>query len=201
MPVLSLALASKAFDLEIYMLVFLVFRAREEKKERKKEKAKHLQLRPQVNILHMISNEKKIPKIHENEKHGEGEGGEGQKLDWDWEKKSDIEICCCYSVTKPCLTLQSHKLQHARLPCPPLCPRVCSNNVHWVSDAIQPSHLLLPPFLFTFKNPSGFFPMSQLFTSGGQSIGASASASLLPINIRGWFPLGLDDLISFQVLE
>ena len=61
-PVLSLALASKAFDLEIYMLVFLVFRAREEKKERKKEKAKQLQLRPQVNILHMISNEKKFLK-------------------------------------------------------------------------------------------------------------------------------------------
>ena len=62
-------------------------------------------------------------------------------------------------------------------------------HVHWVDDAIQPSHPLLPP------SPSGSFPMSQLFTSGGQSIGASASASVLPMNIPGWYPLGLTGLI------
>ena len=45
---------------------------------------------------------------------------------------------------------------------------------------------------------SGSFPMSQLFTSGGQNIGASASASVLPMNMQGWFPLGLTGLISFQ---
>ena len=91
MLVLSLALASKAFDLEIYILVFLVFRAREEKKKKEKaNKAKQLQLRPWVNILHMISNGKKNPKIHENEKHGAGQGGEGEKLDWDLGEKNQI---------------------------------------------------------------------------------------------------------------
>ena len=57
-------------------------------------------------------------------------------------------------------------------------------HVHWVGDAIQPSH----PQSFP---ASGSFPVSQLFTSGGQTIGASASASVLPMNIQGWFPLGL----------
>ena len=49
-----------------------------------------------------------------------------------------------------------------------------------------------------FPPASGSFPVSQLFTSGGQSIGASASASVLPMNIQGWFPLGLAGLISLQ---
>ena len=73
-------------------------------------------------------------------------------------------------------------------------------HVHWVGDAIQPSHPLLfssPPSLQSFP-ASGSFPVSQFFTSGGQSIGASASASVLPMNIHGWFPLGLTGLISLQ---
>ena len=72
-------------------------------------------------------------------------------------------------------------------------------HVHWVGDAIQSSHHLLPasaPALSLFH--TGSFPMSWLFTSGGQSTGASASASVLPVNIQGWFPLGLTDLISWQ---
>ena len=74
-------------------------------------------------------------------------------------------------------------------------------HVHQVSDAIQPSHPLLSPSPPAF-NPSqqqGFFPMSRLFASGGQSAGASASASVLPMNIQGFFfPLGLTGLISLQ---
>ena len=70
-------------------------------------------------------------------------------------------------------------------------------HVHCVGDAIQPSHplliLLLPPSIFPSIRG---FPMSQFFTSGGQSIGASASASVLPLNIQDWFPLGLTGLIS-----
>ena len=69
--------------------------------------------------------------------------------------------------------------------------------MHWFSDAIQPSH---PVSLFSFcLQPfpaSGSFLMNRLFSSGGRSIGASASASVLPVNIQGWFPLRLTGLIS-----
>ena len=72
-------------------------------------------------------------------------------------------------------------------------------HVHWVGEAIQPSH---PLSLIRFSScplsfpASGSFPMSRLFASGGQNIGASASASVLPLNIQDWFPLGLTGLIS-----
>ena len=76
-------------------------------------------------------------------------------------------------------------------------PEFAQTHVHWLGDAIQPSHPVLPfsSCLQSFP-PSGSFPMTQLFTSGGQSIGASASAPVLPMNIKGWFPLGLTGLIS-----
>ena len=73
-------------------------------------------------------------------------------------------------------------------------------HVHWVSDAIQPSHPLSSPspsHLQSFP-VSGSFPVSQLVASGGQSIGVSASASVLPMNIQDWCPLGLTGLISLQ---
>ena len=93
-------------------------------------------------------------------------------------------------------SLHPHGLQHARLPCPSLSP-VCHAHVHPVDDAIQPSHPLLSPFHPAFNlSASGSFPISQPFTSGSQSIGASASASVLPMNINCWFPLGLTGLIS-----
>ena len=72
-------------------------------------------------------------------------------------------------------------------------------HVHWVSDAVQPSHPLLSPSLPAFNlcfPPSGSFLMSQLFISSGHSIGASVSASVLPMNVKGWFPLGLTGLTS-----
>ena len=71
-------------------------------------------------------------------------------------------------------------------------------HVHWVKDAIQPSHPLSLLFISCPQSfpASGSFPKSQLFASGGQSIGISASASVLPMNIQGWFPLGLTGLIS-----
>ena len=64
--------------------------------------------------------------------------------------------------------------------------------VHWVGDAIQPSHPLLPPSpsVFNLSFQSGSFQMIQLFAWGGQSIGVSTSASFLPMNIQDWFPLG-----------
>jgi len=70
-------------------------------------------------------------------------------------------------------------------------------HVHWVGDAIQPSHPLSSPSpLPQSFAESGSFPVSLLFTSGGQSLVPSALASVLPMNIQGWFPLGLTGLIS-----
>ena len=73
-------------------------------------------------------------------------------------------------------------------------------HVHWVSDAIQPSHPLSFPFSSCLQSfpSSGSFPMSRFFPLGGQSFGASVSASVLQMNIQDWFPLGLTGLIFFQ---
>ena len=73
-------------------------------------------------------------------------------------------------------------------------------HVPWISDAIQPSHPLSPPFPPVLKSfpASGSFTMSQLFTSRGQKIVTSASKSVLPMNSHGWFPLDLTALISLQ---
>ena len=97
-------------------------------------------------------------------------------------------------------SLQPHGLQHARLPCPLPIPRACSNlcpSRQWCHPTISSS---VVPFSSWFQSfpASGSFPMSQFFTSGGQSIGASVSASVLPMNIQDWFPLGWTDLISLQ---
>ena len=72
-------------------------------------------------------------------------------------------------------------------------------HVHCVGDAIQPSHPLVPFSSCPQSFPaSGSFPMSQLFVSSGQSIGVSASTSVLPMNTQDWFPLGWTGWISLQ---
>ena len=77
--------------------------------------------------------------------------------------------------------------------------KLAQTHVHQVGDTIQPSHPLHPLLLLPSVFPSiRVFSMSQFFTSGGQSLGASTSASVLPMNIQGWFPLGLTGLISLQ---
>ena len=70
-----------------------------------------------------------------------------------------IRSSCCCSVAKSCLTLWSHGLHYARLSYPLLSPRVCSNSVHWISDAIKPTHPLLPcsPFAFNLSQHQGLF--------------------------------------------
>ena len=96
--------------------------------------------------------------------------------------------------------LRPHGLQHTWLPCPSLSPRVCSNSCSlspWCHPTVSFSVVPFSSCSQSFP-ASGSFPMSQLFASGSQSIGASASASVLPINIQGWFPLGLTGLISLQ---
>ena len=88
-------------------------------------------------------------------------------------------------------SLWPHGLQHARLPCPSPTPRVYSNSCplsQWCHPTIS-SYVI--PFSFHIQSfpESGSFLMSQFFASGGQSIGASASVSVLPVNIQDWFPL------------
>ena len=96
-------------------------------------------------------------------------------------------------------SLQPHGLQYARFPCPYLSPRVCLNSCPlswWCHPTILSS--VIPFSCLPAFPASGSLPMSQLFASSGQSIGASASASVLPKNIQGWFPLRLTGLISLQ---
>ena len=99
--------------------------------------------------------------------------------------------CCFSSVTQSCPTLQLHGLQHARLPCPPPTPGDYSNSCpssQWCHPANSSSVM---PFSCLQSSPaSGSFQTSQFFSSGGPSIGVSASASVLPMNIQDWFPLG-----------
>ena len=90
-------------------------------------------------------------------------------------------------------SLQRHGLQHARLPCPSPTPKACSNSCPfswWCHPTISPPVFPFSSCLQSFP-ASGSFPISQFFASGGQSIGASASASVFPMNIQDWFPLGL----------
>ena len=89
--------------------------------------------------------------------------------------------------------LQSHGLQHTRLPSPSPSPGVCSNLCplsQWCRPTISSSVIPFSSCLQSFP-ASGSFPVSQLFASGGQSTGASASASVLPMNSQGWLSSGL----------
>ena len=96
-------------------------------------------------------------------------------------------------------SLRPRGLQHARLACLSLSPRVYSNSCPlswWHHPTISSSVI---PFSCLLSFPvSGSFPMNWLFTSGGQSIGISVSVSVLPMNIQGWYFLGLTGLISLQ---
>jgi len=89
-------------------------------------------------------------------------------------------------------------LQHARLPCLSPTPRAYSNSCPWSRWWHPTISSSVIPFSFQSFPASGSFPMSQFFTLGGKSIGVSASASVLSMNIQGWFPLGLTSLISLQ---
>ena len=96
-------------------------------------------------------------------------------------------------------SLRQHGLQHTRPPCPSPTPRAYSNSLplsQWCHPTISSS---VVPFSRLQSFPaSGSFQMKQLFASGGQSIGVSASTSVLPMNIQDWFPLGWTGWISLQ---
>ena len=104
------------------------------------------------------------------------------------------------SVAQLYVTLRPCGLQHARLPCPSPTPRACSNLCplsQWCHPSVSSSVVPFSSCPQSFP-ASGSFPVSQFFASGGQSVGVSASVSVLPMNIQGWFPLGLTSLISLQ---
>ena len=97
-------------------------------------------------------------------------------------------------------SLQPHGLQHAKPLCPSPTPRACSNSCplnQWCHQTISSSVLTFSSGLQSFP-ASGSFPMSRFFSSGSQSIGASAATLVLPMNIQDWFPLELTGWISLQ---
>ena len=97
-------------------------------------------------------------------------------------------------------SLQPHELQHTRPPCPSPTPGVYSNSCplsRWCRPTVSLSVVPVSSRLQSFP-ASGSFPMSQLFSSGSQSIGVSASTSVLPMNMQDWFPLGWTGWISLQ---
>ena len=99
--------------------------------------------------------------------------------------------------------LQSHGLQHIRLPCPSPTPSACSNSCPlswWCHPTISSSVISFSFHLQSFPT-SGSFLVNHFFTSGGQSIRVSASVSVLPMNIQDWFPLGWTGWISLQFKE
>ena len=111
-------------------------------------------------------------------------------------KSSRMMMSLLFSYSVMSDSLQPHRLQHTRLPCPSLSPGLSSNSCplhQWCHPTILSSvtHFSSRPQFFP---SSGSFPINWLFTSDGQSIGASAS--VLPMNILGWFPLGLTGLPS-----
>ena len=119
-----------------------------------------------------------------------------------WEKFS-LKKVVVFSLSFMSTSLQPHGLQHARLPCPWLAPGVYSNSCllnRWCHPTISSSVVLFSSCLQSFPT-SGSIPVSQFFTSGGQifEASASASASVLPMHIQGWFPLGFDWLVLLAV--
>ena len=113
----------------------------------------------------------------------------------DYAKAFDYVQLSCSLMSNP---LWPNGLHHARLPCPSPTPRACTNScpsTQWCHPTISSSVIPFSSCLQSFP-ASRSFPMSQFFASGGQSIRASASASVLPVNIQDWFPSGLTGWIS-----
>ena len=110
------------------------------------------------------------------------------------------ELMLLFSLSVMSCSLQPHGVQHTRLSRPSLSPWVCSNSVplsQWCHSTVSSSITLFSSCRQSFP-ASGSFPKNGLFTSCGQRIGASASVSVLPMRIQGWFPLGLTGWISMQ---
>ena len=105
--------------------------------------------------------------------------------------------CCCCSVAKSYPTLcNPMNCSTPGFPVLHCLPEFAQTHVHWVSDAIQPSRPLSSPSPPPFNLSLHMVFQWVSYSRGGQSIGASASASVFPVSIQGWFPLGLTGLIS-----
>ena len=102
------------------------------------------------------------------------------------------QVVVVFQLLSYVASLQPHGLQHTRLPSSTT--SVCSNSYPWDPWGYLTILLFVTPFFFylLYFPASGSFPLSQFFKSGGQSIGASASASFLPMNTQGWFPFRTD---------
>ena len=110
-----------------------------------------------------------------------------------------VLLCFVIVVTKSCPNLCNlMKCTTTGSPVLHYLPEFAQIHVHWVSDGIQPSHPLSSPSPLAFNFPQHHLMSHFSFTSGGQIIGASASASVLPMNIQAWFPLELTSLIFLQ---
>ena len=106
----------------------------------------------------------------------------------------------CSSVSVLSKSLRPHGLQHARPPCPSTTSGAYSNSSSlswWCHSTVSSSVIPISSCLHSFP-ASGSFTVRQCFASSGQSIRVSASASILPMNIQDWFPLGLTDWVSLQ---
>ena len=124
---------------------------------------------------------------------GHRESDTTEQLNW-----TEVYICCHQVMSN---SLQPHGLQHTRAPCPSPSPRVCPSSCplsHWYHPNISSSCIPFSSCLQSFPT-SRSFPVSWLFTSGGQNI--ATSASVLPINIQGWFPLGLTPNFISSVID
>ena len=128
-------------------------------------------------------------------------GLQSHRHDWATEHTHALQLSDHFSRSVMAYSLRPHGLQHIRLPCPLQLPELAQTCVHWVGNAIQlsisSSAVLFSSHLQSFP-VSGSFLISQSFESSGQSTEASASASVLSMNIQDWVPLGLIDLISVQ---
>ena len=121
-------------------------------------------------------------------------------LPWGNPTLESIALSVQFSLSVVSDSLWPHGRQHARLPCPSQTPGACSNSClssQWCHPTILSSVSPFSSCLLSFP-ALGSFPMSQFFASGGQSTGALASASVLPMNIQDWFPLRLTGWIFFQ---
>ena len=157
-----------------------------------------------------------LPEVQTGYRKGRGARDQIDNICWIIEKASEFQknvyfFFCDYAKAFDCLSsvqcnrsavsssLWPHGLQHARSSCPSPSPGACSNSCpsgRWWHATISSS--VVPSSCLQSFSASGSFPMSQFFTSGGQSIGASSLASVLPMNIQDWYPLGLTCLISLQ---